>query len=104
MIKVIVIADFTLGKFNELKNIERANPNKKEDGHLYVNDIFECTEDMAKYLIQNNSEKRAFVKIIEVIPEEKPKATKKVEKVEENIEKEEKPKRVTRRKRSVAKK
>ena len=71
MIKVRVIEDFNLGKFNELKNIIRANCNKKEDGKLYTNDIFECTEEMAEYLMGKNAEKRAFVKVVEVVPEEK---------------------------------
>lgn len=69
MIKVIVTEEFTLGKFNELKNIERANPNKNEDGHLYVNDKFECNEDMYEYLTIKNKEKRPFIKIIEIILE-----------------------------------
>ena len=87
MIKVEVIEDFTLGKFNELKNIERANPNKNEDGHLYKNDKFDCNEEMAKYLGGENGEHRAFVKIIEIIPKE--------------VTEEEKPKR---RRKSVAQK
>ena len=92
MVRVEVIEEFTLGKFNELKNIERANPNKNEDGHLYVNDKFECTEEMARYLGGENGEHRAFIKIIEVIPEKKEETT--------NTEK----KAITRiRKRSVAK-
>lgn len=86
MIKVKVIEDFHLGKFNELKNIERANYNKREEGHLYVNDIFECTEEMAEYLMGKNATKRAFVKVIEVVPEEN-----------KRVEKTEKPKRRTRR-------
>ena len=89
MIKVRVIEDFTLGKFNELKNIKRANFNKKEDGHLYVDDVFECSEEMAQYLMEKNAKNRAFVKIVEVVPEE-----------QENVEK----KTTTRRRRrSVAK-
>lgn len=70
MIKAKVIEDFYLEKFNELKNITRAT-SKKEEGHLYVNDTFECTEEMAEYLLGKNKIKRAFIKIIEVIPEEK---------------------------------
>lgn len=69
MIKVIVTEEFTLGRFNELQNIERANINKNEDGHLYVNDKFECNEDMYEYLTIKNKEKRPFIKIIEIIPE-----------------------------------
>ena len=69
MIKVIVTEDFTLGRFNELKNIERANTNKNEDGRLYINDKFECNEDMYEYLTIKNNEHRAFIKIIEIIPD-----------------------------------
>ena len=71
MIKVKVIEDFHLGKFNELKNIIRANCNKREHGKLYVNDTFECTEEMVEYLMGKNAKKRAFVEVIEVVPEEK---------------------------------
>lgn len=92
MIKVKVIEDFHLGKFNELKNIVRANYNKKEEGRLYVNDIFECTEEMAEYLMGKNATKRAFVKVIEVVPEENNK-----------VENTEKKTTTRRRKRSVAK-
>lgn len=67
MIKVKVIEEFHLGKFNELKNIQRISQN--ENGKLFVGDIFECTEDMAKYLLGENALKRAFVEIIEIIPE-----------------------------------
>ena len=35
MIKAEVIAEFTLKKFNELKNIKRANESKNEKGRLY---------------------------------------------------------------------
>lgn len=72
MIKVVVTSEFTLGKFAELKNIERADINKKEEGHLYVGDKFECTKEMADYLTGENKVHRSFVKIIEIIPEIKP--------------------------------
>lgn len=67
MIKVEVIENFTLGKFNELINIERVSRN--EPGKLYRGDKFTCTRDMADYLMGGNSTGRAFVKIIEIIPE-----------------------------------
>ena len=69
MIKVEVIEDFTLGKFNELRNLVRKNPNKNEQGWLYLGDNFECTEEMVEYLTKTNKEGRAFIKVIEVIPE-----------------------------------
>lgn len=70
MIKVEVIEEFTLGKFNELRNLVRSNPNKKEIGRLYVKDTFECDEEMADYLGGNNAIHRAVIKAIEVIPDE----------------------------------
>ena len=90
MVKVKVIEEFHLGKFYELKNIVRIGNN--EDGRLYVGDIFECTEDMAKYLLGENALKRAFVEVIEIIPEKQEKIEKKSQKEEE---KEVKPKRKT---------
>ena len=69
MVKVEVIGEFTLEKFNELKNIERVN--KDTFGRLYVKDKFECTKEMADYLLGNNKLNKAFVKVIEVIPEKK---------------------------------
>ena len=70
MIKVQVLKEFTLGKFSELKNIQRNNPNKNEDGRLYEKDIFECAKEMADYLTGNNAYNDEFVKVIEIIPEE----------------------------------
>lgn len=82
MIKVEVIEKFHLNQFNELKNIERAGMN--EEGVLFVGDVFECTENMAKYLLNEtkNPANRTFIKVIEVIPEEV-KAEVKEEKKEE---------------------
>ena len=89
MIKVEVIESFTLNDFKKLKNIVRYNSNLKEEGHLYAKDTFECDKEMADYLLGGNRLNRAFVKVIEVIPEK------------ENIEK----KTTThRRKKSVAQK
>ena len=76
MIKVEVKEEFTLKKFNELKNIVRKS--KEEKGRLFVGDIFECDKDMAEYLTGNNPLNKTVVKVIEVIPEEaKVQATKK---------------------------
>ena len=68
MIKVEVIKQFTLGRFNELKNIKRRNYDK--EGMLYVGDTFECTQEMAEYLLGQTDDKQV-VKVIEVIPEKK---------------------------------
>lgn len=69
MIRCEVIKDFTLTKFNELKNIKRKKFDTK--GKLYIGDTFECDEDMVKYLTGNNDEGEVVVKVIEVEPENK---------------------------------
>jgi len=68
MIKVEVIEEFTLGRFDELKNIQRKS--REEKGRLFVGDIFECDKELADYLLGANALKRAFVKVIRIIPEE----------------------------------
>ncbi len=88
MVRVQVKEFFTLRKFNELKEIVRADPMKNKDGELYVDDTFLCSEEMAKYLmneIQNPSNRSFIKKVIEVIPDEKPvkKTTRKRKKKEE---------------------
>lgn len=72
MIKLQAEKEFNLGKFNELKNLVRADIDKNEEGKLYKDDTFECTEEMARYLTGENDLKIAVVKVIEIIPEEKP--------------------------------
>lgn len=78
MIRVEVInEDFTLKRFDELKNIVRKGRNEK--GKLFIGDTFECTEEMADYLDGNNALEKCFIKVIEVTPKEetKPKTRKK---------------------------
>lgn len=79
MVKLEAVEDFTLGKFNELRELTRKNPAKNEKGFVYEGDTFECDEQMRDYLLGDNKYKRAFVRVIEVIPEE-PKVEPKVEK------------------------
>jgi len=67
MVKVKVIDNFSLGKFNELKNIVRANPNQDLEGRLFKGDIFECTEEMAEYLTKTNAQGKPFVEVVEII-------------------------------------
>lgn len=82
MIKVEVIKEFTLKRYEELKNIIRKNPTKNGEGYLYDGDTFECSEEMGKYLTGNNKKGETVIKILEVIPEkpivkeEKPKKKK----------------------------
>lgn len=102
MVKVKVLDNFHLDKFKKLKNIERADVSKNSEGYLYKGDTFECTEDIAEYLMNTEGHRNPANKIfvsrvpLEVVPEDTTSA--KNEQVEE-----EKPKRI-RRRRSVAKK
>lgn len=74
MVKVEAKEEFTLQKFNQIKNIVRKGQDEK--GRLFVGDIFECKEEMADYLTGNNPLHRPVVKVLEVVPE---KAVKKVQ-------------------------
>lgn len=66
MIKVKVIEDFTLRDFDKLKNIVRNRSNVK--GKLFKDDIFECSEEMARYLTGENILGKTVVEVIEVEP------------------------------------
>lgn len=78
MVKVEAIDVFTLGRFNELKNIQRKSLD--ENGKIFTGDIFECDDDLAKYLLGDNKLGRAFIKVLEVIPEEVKEEVKEVKK------------------------
>ena len=80
MIKLEVIEDFMLSRFDELKNLKRANLSK--EGRLFKKDTFECNKELADYLLGENKLKKAFVKIIEVEPEKEI-----PEEVKENVKK-----------------
>lgn len=69
MVKVEVIENFTLKKFNELKNIERKN--RDEQGKLFKGDTFECSEEMARYLSGENKDKKVVVEIVSIETKEK---------------------------------
>lgn len=94
MVKMEVIKSTRLGKFNELKNLERKHADDNEAGVIYIGDTFECTEELSKYLMNDkenpNPEKTIFAKVIGRIPEE-PKEEIKEEPIEE------KPKKTTRK-------
>jgi len=76
MVKVEVIEGFTLGDYQKLQNIVRKGVDIP--GGLFVGDVFECDEDMAKYLTGGNKLNKVVVKVLEVIPKEdiSPKDTK----------------------------
>ena len=83
MIRCEALDEFSLSRFRELKNIERAKADKNETGWLYKGDKFECKQDLADYLNGANDYKKSFVRILEVIPiqeERKTKQTKKSKK------------------------
>lgn len=82
MIKCEVIKEFTLEKFDELKNIQRRRIDTK--GKLYVGDTFECDKEMADYLMGDNKNKQVVVKVIEVEPEKEEYEVAKVEEVYRN--------------------
>jgi len=67
MVKVEVIKEFTLAKFDELKNIKRKSI--ETYGKLYVGDTFECNKEMADYLLGDNDKGFTVVKVIEIVPE-----------------------------------
>jgi hypothetical protein len=69
MVKLECTYEFTLKRFNELFNITRKNADKKADGLLYVGDTFECSQELADYLLGNNQSKIVVAKVLEVIPE-----------------------------------
>lgn len=68
MIKCEVIKEFTLGDFDKLQNIVRKN--QEEKGRLFVGDVFECTKDLADYLLGDNSANEVVIKVLEIKPEE----------------------------------
>ena len=80
MIKVEAIIDFTLEKFDELKNIQRKSIEQK--GKLFEGDTFNCTKEMYKYLTGTNDKGITVVKVIEVEPKIIPIPNAKPEEVE----------------------
>ena len=67
MIKCEVIENFTLEKFEQLKNVEKVMNRKNNE--FGVRDTFECDKEMADYLLGNNVFKKTVVRVIEVEPE-----------------------------------
>ena len=95
MIKCEVIENFSLKEFDKLKIIERKG--KDTRGQLNKGDIFECDEEMAKYLTGGNPLKKVVVEVIEV-KEEKPIVEEKHEEVIEEAVKEKPKKKKTSKK------
>ena len=91
MVRLETIEDFTLEAFDELKNIERRAGGIK--GKLNVGDTFECTEEMAEYLMGGNKLNKVVAKVIEVKPEKETEPVKEVQDIVEEIIEEAKPKK-----------
>ena len=68
MIKLEAIIDFSLEKFDKLKNIKRYNENENEYKQIYMRDIYECDRKTAEYLLGNNAKKVVTSRVIEIIP------------------------------------
>ena len=64
MIKCEVIENFTLEKFNQLKNVNKVI--NRKDNEFGVKDTFECDKEMADYLLGNNVLNKTVVKVVEV--------------------------------------
>lgn len=99
MVKLEATQEFTLARFNELKNIQRRSitPN---DGRILVGDTFECEKDLADYLLGGNAKRVVVAKLVEIIPEELPKEPKKApEKAEQEqkVEPKKQPKKVAKK-------
>ena len=70
MIKLKAIQDFTLKDYQKLKNMQ-SKKTDREKNKVYNQDIFECDEKMARYLLGENSQNIKVVEIIEIINENK---------------------------------
>ena len=71
MVRLEVTEEVDVGRFNEIKEVIRRNAQNDTNGHLYVGDIVLCNEEIANYLNGENKNNKSYVKVIEVIPEEK---------------------------------
>lgn len=79
MIKVEVVKEFTLGRFDEIKKTI-VRKGVETPGKLNVGDTFECTKELANYLMGKNDKNEIVVKVIEIIPQEEPKVEEKPKK------------------------
>lgn len=67
MVKVQAIIDFNYKNYNKIKDLQPTN--KKQEGKIFVGDIFNVEDDEALYLTGKNKNNIVAVKVIEVIPE-----------------------------------
>ena len=68
MYKCEALEDFSLSRFKEIINLERANAEKNKDGWIYKGDKFECEKELAHYLDGENAYKKSFVNVEELKP------------------------------------
>ena len=71
MVRLEVTEEVDVSRFNEITEVIRRNAQNDTNGHLYVGDIVLCNEEIANYLNGENKNNKSYVKVIEVIPEEK---------------------------------
>jgi len=64
LIKLEVIKDFSLGRFDELIDLKRYDILKNINGHLFVKDTFKCNKILADELLGENPKGKVLVKII----------------------------------------
>ena len=73
MIKVRALDDFYLSRYDEIKNLVRYQERNHREKTIEYKDTFECSEDLANYLLNKkgfeNPINKAIVEIVEVIPE-----------------------------------
>lgn len=80
MVKCEAIDSFTLERFKELRNVVKKM--EKPENRFDAGDIFECEDEMAKYLTGENSKNKVVARVLEVIPA---KIETKEEKVKEEV-------------------
>ena len=66
MVKVEAIIDFTYKNYGKIKELESA-------GEIFIGDTFYVEDKEALYLTGENKDKIVAVKVLEVLPEQKPK-------------------------------
>ena len=69
VIRCEAIDNFTLERYDELRNIINKSQSKK--GHIQKGDIFECDLELAEYLLGKNDKGKTVIRIIEYKPESK---------------------------------
>ena len=71
MVKVEAIIDFTYSNYDKIKELESRS--EKVEGKIFQGDVFKVEDKEALYLTGENKDKIVAVKVLEVIPEQKPK-------------------------------